>query len=110
MVSKKKQIQEFEQNCLSSESSCNIFYTNSFLKSVKKHIKTQTNKKLLCDVIEQLSKDGDLVSKKYKAHNLIGDFIGYREAHIKHDLLIIWKKSDSTITLTLLGTHSELFD
>jgi mRNA interferase YafQ len=39
-----------------------------------------------------------------------GDWQGYRECHIKPDLLLIYKKSDAaTLRLARLGSHSELF-
>jgi mRNA interferase YafQ len=43
-------------------------------------------------------------------HSLIGDWIGYRECHIKPDLLLIYKKPDAdTLRLARIGSHSELF-
>ncbi|HMU31204.1 MAG TPA: type II toxin-antitoxin system YafQ family toxin, partial [Nitrospira sp.] len=43
-------------------------------------------------------------------HDLSGDWAGYRECHIKPDLLLIYRKSDSdTLRLARLGSHSELF-
>ena len=47
---------------------------------------------------------------KCRDHDLIGDWAGYRECHIKPDLLLIYRKSDSdTLRLARLGSHSELF-
>jgi mRNA interferase YafQ len=41
---------------------------------------------------------------------LAGDWAGYRECHIKPDLLLIYKKpDDETLRLARLGSHSELF-
>jgi mRNA interferase YafQ len=43
-------------------------------------------------------------------HALSGDWVGYRECHIKPDLLLIYRKSDTgTLRLARLGSHSELF-
>jgi len=43
-------------------------------------------------------------------HSLGGDWAGYRECHIKPNLLLIYRKPDaSTLRLARLGTHSELF-
>lgn len=43
-------------------------------------------------------------------HPLTGDWAGYRECHIKPDLLLIYRKSDEeTLRLARLGSHSELF-
>jgi mRNA interferase YafQ len=43
-------------------------------------------------------------------HPLSGDWMGYRECHIKPDLLLIYRKPDSsTLRLARLGSHSDLF-
>lgn len=43
-------------------------------------------------------------------HVLSGDWAGYRECHIKPDLLLIYRKPDAdTLRLARLGSHSELF-
>ena len=43
-------------------------------------------------------------------HALRGDWVGYRECHIKPDLLLIYRKADAdALRLARLGSHSELF-
>ena len=43
-------------------------------------------------------------------HALGGDWSGYRECHIKPDLLLIYRKPDAdTLRLARIGSHSELF-
>ncbi|MGC1157621.1 MAG: type II toxin-antitoxin system YafQ family toxin, partial [Acidobacteriaceae bacterium] len=47
---------------------------------------------------------------RLRDHNLSGDWSGYRECHIKPDLLLIYRKSESDLLrLARLGSHSELF-
>lgn len=47
---------------------------------------------------------------RYRDHDLSGDWAGYRECHIKPDLLLIYRKSDAdTLRLARLGSQSELF-
>ena len=47
---------------------------------------------------------------KHRDHDLGGDWTGYRECHVKPDLLLIYRKPDAdTIRLVRLGSHSELF-
>lgn len=51
-----------------------------------------------------------LQPSKYRDHALIGDWSGYRECHLKPDLLLIYKKVEqSVLQLARLGSHSELF-
>ena len=48
--------------------------------------------------------------EKYKDHELIGKWVGFRDCHIKPDLVLIYlKKNDDYVQLVRLGTHSELF-
>jgi mRNA interferase YafQ len=43
-------------------------------------------------------------------HALSGDWAGYRECHLKPDLLLIYRKPDArTLRIARLGSHSELF-
>ncbi len=47
---------------------------------------------------------------QHRDHDLSGDWAGYRECHVKPDLLLIHRKSDAdTLRLARLGSHSELF-
>jgi mRNA interferase YafQ len=43
-------------------------------------------------------------------HALTGDWFGYRECHIKNDWLLVYKKEEDVLVLTLTrtGTHSDL--
>ena len=51
------------------------------------------------------------LESKYKDHSLIGDYKGFRELHIKPDLLLIYKKDENELVLALIrvGSHSKLF-
>jgi len=64
---------------------------------------------LLSTVVARLASDQALPNK-YRDHGLSGDWAGYRECHIKPDLLLIYGKSGTdTLRLARLGSHSELF-
>ena len=64
---------------------------------------------LLVPVVTVLMTDGTLPESN-RDHALTGDWIGYRECHLKPDLLLIYKKpDDETLRLARLGSHSELF-
>ena len=50
------------------------------------------------------------LNAKYRDHSLSGDWMGYRECHVKPDLLLIYRKSGTDeLRLARLGSHSELF-
>ena len=47
---------------------------------------------------------------RYRDHDLSGQWSGYRECHVKPNLLLIYRKLDTdTLRLARLGSHSELF-
>ena len=60
-------------------------------------------------VLNSLAKDVPL-DQHHRDHELSGDWSGYRECHVKPDLLLIYRKPDTeTLRLARLGSHSELF-
>ncbi len=64
---------------------------------------------LVSAVVELLLVD-QVLPESNRDHALGGDWAGYRECHIKPDLLLIYRKPDAnTLRLARLGSHSELF-
>ena len=61
-------------------------------------------------VVELLAHDKPL-PEKYCDHYLSGEWISYKECHIKPDWLLIYKKSNHSNSLILArtGSHSKLF-
>jgi mRNA interferase YafQ len=65
---------------------------------------------LLSSVLEKLLTDLPLLSRN-RDHELSGNWKGYRECHLKPDLLLIYRKPDAdTLRLARRGSHSELFE
>lgn len=85
---------------------------SSFKRDFKREAKGRYRAVLDSDlrsVLVALATDQPLEAK-YRDHDLSGDWAGYRECHIKPDLLLIYRKSDAdTLKLARLGSHSELF-
>ena len=84
--------------------------TNKFKKDYKIIEKQGKNIKKLLEVIEVLA-DGEQLDSKYKDHSLIGNYKGYRECHVRPDLLLIYKikKKELELLLFRIGTHSDLY-
>jgi mRNA interferase YafQ len=60
-------------------------------------------------VLAALATDQPL-GTRLRDHDLSGDWAGYRECHLKPDLLLIYGKTDAdTLRLVRLGSHSALF-
>ena len=60
------------------------------------------------EVMYKLLNDEEL-EEKYRDHNLKGKFDGYRECHIKPDLLLVYRIKDDALELVDIGSHSDLF-
>ena len=84
-----------------------IEYSTAFKKALKKLNKKDIDK--VFNVVEKLA-NGEKLDIKFKDHALKGDYLGYRDCHIKPDLVLIYKKQDDRLILTCveLGSHSEL--
>ena len=64
---------------------------------------------LVSAVVALLLSD-QVLPENRRDHRLGGDWAGYRECHIKPDLLLIYRKPDAdTLRLARLGSHYELF-
>ncbi|ARJ57460.1 type II toxin-antitoxin system YafQ family toxin [Campylobacter cuniculorum] len=85
-----------------------IKYSTKFKKHYKK-LNTKEQQEVIT-IINHLAND-ETLEPKYKDHALKGDFIGFRECHLKPDLLLIYQKQDDKLILYCLdiGSHSELF-
>lgn len=68
-----------------------------------------TLNEVLREVLQLLVTDRPLPPKN-RDHDLIGNWVGYRECHLKPDLLLIYKKIGSDrLVLARLGSHGKLF-
>lgn len=88
--------------------------SSAFKRDYKRVKSTPRYKKnldlLLSDILTLLLTDQALPTNN-RGHTLGGDWDGYRECHIKPDLLLIYRKPDeNTLRLARLGSHSELFN
>jgi mRNA interferase YafQ len=87
--------------------------SKQFKKDIKKVLKQTSPKRdieELKNVMRMLTEDKPLSQEK-KDHSLSGDWVGYRECHVRPDFLLIYKKDDSQdlIRFERVGSHSELF-
>lgn len=85
-----------------------IYYTSQFKRDYKK-IKKQNRDLNKLKIIIRILASGEKLEPKYRDHQLIGEFKGYRDCHIEPDWLIIYKKTSDNIIFERTGSHSELF-
>jgi mRNA interferase YafQ len=84
-------------------------YSTQFKKDFKKIAKLPIPDVVeVGHVIKQLQLENTLL-EKYVDHLLSGDWQGYRDCHIKPDLVLIYKIDSDSLKLARVGSHSELF-
>lgn len=59
-------------------------------------------------VIDMLAAD-EALPVNLSDHALSGNWKGFRDCHVKPDLVLIYEKPDEVLSLVRLGSHSELF-
>lgn len=67
--------------------------------------------KLTAELIEVLHSllNQQPLATKYRDHNLVGNWNGYRECHVKPDLLLVYKVVGNELLLARLSSHSNIF-
>lgn len=87
-----------------------VTLSRKFKKDLKKLRRSGTfNIELLDNVINLFIADS-VLPDSYKDHQLKGPMAHFRECHIKPDVLLIYEVEDKKITLTRIGSHSQLFE
>jgi len=85
--------------------------TKNFKQDYKRESKGRHRKTLedsFIEVLKLLLKNKPL-AEKYKDHALTDDWSGYRDCHIKPDLVLIYRKPNKKILqLVRIGSHGEL--
>lgn len=83
----------------------------SFRKDYKKLTAKETEE---TDSVIQTLLSGKELNKKYKDHDLHGNYEGYRECHVFPDLLLVYKRisDDEILILTVyrINSHTNIFD
>ena len=84
--------------------------TSQFEKDVKRMVKRGLPIKELTAVIDRLLEQSPL-PEKFHDHPLVGNYIGFRECHIRPDWLLIYTIHSQRLVLTCMrtGTHNDLF-
>ena len=86
--------------------------SSAFKRDYKREAKGQHRATLdanLIPVLMALADDRPL-EPRHRDHDLSGEWAGYRDCHVKPDLVLIYRKPDADILrLARLGSHSEVF-
>ena len=85
-----------------------LIRSKSFLKDYeKKRISDQHYSRFIIALGKLLN--NETLSDEFLDHELKAYWKNYRELHISGDLLLIYKKTKTELTLIRIGTHSQLF-
>ena len=87
------------------------FYTKQFKKSVRKIIRSGRIGRDEIEKVIDILAGGNKLPEKFRDHMLSGAYAGYKECHIRPDLLLIYKIENKALVLVLsdIGSHSEIF-
>ncbi len=81
-----------------------------FRKDFKRELKgkhKQTIQTELTPILSKLMHDESLEAK-YCDHALSNNWKGYRDCHIKPDLVLLYRKIEGVLQLIRIGSHSEI--
>ena len=85
-----------------------VHLSKAFKKDLKAIKSSGYKEQELFDVIDKLRQNIPL-EPKYRDHVLIGNWVNYRECHIKPDWLLIYKLEPNVLYLARTGSHAKLF-
>ena len=87
----------------------NLNIENSFRSDTKRLYKRNMMvQDEIAFVVEKLLNQEPL-NPKYHDHALKGDYQGYRDCHIRADLVLVYKIQNDTLYLSRIGRHSDIF-
>lgn len=82
------------------------------LKRISRHKRHKDFDRLKLETPVHLLNRGNSLDRKYRNHELKGEFAGVRECHIQNDILLLYRKENDILVLVLvdIGTHASLFE
>jgi mRNA interferase YafQ len=84
-------------------------YSSQFKRDFKKIIKKPIPDVVgVGNIISKLQR-GEELEEKYSDHSLSGNWAGFRDCHIKPDLVLIYRIFNNSLQLARIGSHNELF-
>ncbi|MBS9781007.1 MAG: type II toxin-antitoxin system YafQ family toxin [Gammaproteobacteria bacterium] len=86
-----------------------IVKTKDFKRDIKKLKKTDASIVNIVQKVVYMLINKQPLPDKYKDHALKHNWQGFRDCHIKPDLVLIYKITDNTLELHRLNSHSNLF-
>lgn len=88
-----------------------VVLSNRFKKDLKLAARRGMDLRELDAIVERLAAQLPLPDRN-RDHALTGDYVGFRECHIRPDWLLVYRVDGEDLLLFLFrtGTHADLFD
>ena len=87
-----------------------IEQTAKFRRDYKRESRSDPKVKELLVLVLDLLVNDEKLPERLRDHALTGEWRGFRDCHLKPDLVLIYAKVGNTdLKLVRLGSHSELF-
>ena len=83
--------------------------TGKFKRDYKRELRTDTDLEGAMNPIIDLLASDAVLPERLSDHGLSGNWKGFRDCHVKPDLVLIYEKPEGVLSLVRLGSHSELF-
>ena len=84
--------------------------TSKFKRDYKREKRTDAQLDAVFVPVVEILLGNDPVPERLQDHALGGNRKGYRDCHVRPDLVLIYARSTETLTLVRIGSHSEVFE
>ena len=84
--------------------------TSKFKRDYKREKRTDAQLDAVFVPVLEILLGNDPVPERLQDHALGGNRKGYRDCHVRPDLVLIYAISSETLTLVRIGSHSEVFE
>lgn len=86
-----------------------VALTGRFKRDYRRTLKADPDIDAILGPIIEILVSGAPLAPNHHDHALSGYWRGYRDCHIRPDLLLIYSRTAEVVTLVRLGSHSDLF-
>lgn len=85
--------------------------TNDFKRDFKRELRGRYSATVDEDLRQAVAYlvQGQPLPRNYQDHNALGEWKHHRECHLKPDLLLIYKTTETAVILSRIGSHTRLF-
>lgn len=86
-----------------------IVQTTKFRRDWKREVRSTPDLAEVFVPVLELLVEGKPLPPKARDHGLSGKWTGFRDCHLRPDLVLIFGVTESEVTLLRIGSHAELF-